>query len=370
MTIKLCSYCGLPFEPIGDEENCADHRSIGTYQRITGDMRGADTVFPDLPIVDSITWKSKDFPERRFFLYPIIPEASITMIAGDKGCGKTMFCMGICDALSKGENFAVWENRAGEPIKCLYFDGEMHPYDLHERLVQMDTNETFNVFSVSGNFLENNPFSGDLTSMNYRNAISHKLITDEIKFLVLDNVASLCPGANENIKSDWDPINQWLLSLRHNNITVILVHHLGKGGKQRGTSAREDNVDNIIHLKKPGRYSAEQGCRFDLVFDKFRGKIETGDGDLIRNREMWYRQNGDGGWEWSECDSLLENSKEILRDLVESGLTLKKIAEKHGMSQPTISRRKQMLIEEGYIKTDGRNVEYTDEGKDWLDIDF
>ena len=46
---------------------------------------------------------------------------------------------------------------------------------------------------------------------------------------------------------------------------------------------------------------------------------------------------------------------------------MKAIAGMHGMSQPTLSRRKKMLVEEGYCVADGRNVEYTDEGKDWLE---
>ena len=367
MTIKRCSYCGLPFEPLADEENCPEHRHIGTYQAVFDDRREAENPFPDLPIVDSVSWRQRGFPERRFFLYPIIPEASITMVAGQKGCGKTMFCMSIVDAITKGENFLIWENRAG-PIKCLYFDGEMHQNELRDRLNQMDTNSSFNLFSVSGNHAEANPFSGDLTNINYRDTITHCLLTDEIKLLVLDNVASLAPGANENIKSDWDPINQWLLSLRHQGITVILVHHLGKGGQQRGTSAREDNVDNIIYLKKPSGYTADMGARFNLIFDKFRGKVETGDGELIKNREMWYKENADGVYGWVECDAILENSKKIAVDLVESGLSLKKIGEKHGMSQSTITRRKKMLIEDGYIKADGRKLEYTDEGKDWLGL--
>ena len=163
-------------------------------------------------------------------------------MAGEDGSGKTMFCMGITDALTKGEKFGPWENKAGSPIKCLYFDGEMHPHDFRERLIQMETNENFHLYSAGGHYIEQNFFSrGNLTQRKYREALAIGIMENEFKFVVIDNLASLAPGINENVKADYDPINQWLLSLRHVGITVFLVHNLGKGGEQRGTSAREDN---------------------------------------------------------------------------------------------------------------------------------
>ena len=49
------------------------------------------------------------------------------------------------------------------------------------------------------------------------------------------------------------------------------MHHAGKGGAQRGTSRREDVLDTVISLKRPTDYTAEQGARFEIHFEKARG---------------------------------------------------------------------------------------------------
>ena len=88
--------------------------------------------------------------------------------------------------------------------------------------------------------------------------------------MILDNIASLTPGIAENSKEDWDPVNQWLISLRHLGVSVLLIHHSGKGGAQRGTSGREDALDCIIKLKPGLVNSGEYGAAFGIRFEKAR----------------------------------------------------------------------------------------------------
>jgi KaiC/GvpD/RAD55 family RecA-like ATPase len=366
--MKRCEFCRNPFEPVKEEGYCQECRgNKGVITFFDTDIASLTKSRAQYPITDSVQWRQRDLPERKYFLYPIIPEASITLVAGEDGSGKTMFCMGIADALAKGHNFSPWKNRAGSPLKCLYFDGEMHPFELRERLFQMDTNENLLVYSVSGNYLEKNSFSrGNLTQKEYRESMAIEILDKNIKFVVIDNLASLAPGINENTKAEYDPINQWLLSLRHAGVTIFLVHHLGKGGEQRGTSAREDNVDNIIYITKPNRHGAQDGCKFDLSFDKFRGRVETDSRDLVKNRQFWYKQNPDGQWIWDCSGSLLENSAGILRDLVEGNFTEKQIANRNGTSQSTVSRKKDQFIEQGYLIENNGNRSLTESGQELL----
>lgn len=365
---KKCMYCNAPFESEEDKNYCPNCKNHHVIEHMFGSgATKSPEQHPDLMITDSVEWKQRHFEERKFFLYPILPEASITLVAGEDGSGKTMFCMGMMDALTKGHGFGPWPNQVGDHLKCLYVDGEMHPYDLKPRLEQMDTNENFNVYSMADTFKTNN-IRGYLTDEDFRNSLTYELLVNQFNFVVIDNLASLAPGIDENTKKAYDPINQWLLELRHRGITIIVVHHLGKSGEQRGTSSREDAVDSILYIKKPKRHNASDGARFSLHFDKFRGRVVDENRDLLKDRVLWYKQNGEGQWEWNDHDTLIENSRELLKDLVESGETLSKLAEKHHMSQPTVSRRKQKFLEMGYIvagEEDGK-LAYTDEGQEWL----
>jgi len=237
----------------------------------------------------------------------------------------------------------------------------------------MDTNENFHLLSVGGNYMEQNSFSkGNLTQQEYREAMAIEIINKEFQFVVIDNLASLAPGINDapelndNIQAEYDPINQWLLSLRHAGVTIFLVHHLGKGGGQKGTSARKDNVDNVIYIKKPKKYGAQYGCKFDLSFDKFRGKVESDSKDLVKNRQFWYKQNVYGQWVWDYTSSMLKNSFDVLKDLVDVDLTLTQIAQRYGISQPTVTRMKQMFIDQGYLNENNGYRLLTENGQDFL----
>ena len=205
-----------------------------------------------------------------------------------------------------------------------------------------------------------------LTEIEYRQAISVKIIQEGYKFVVIDNLASLAPGINENVKKEYDPINQWLLSLRHAGVTIFLVHHLGKGGEQRGTSAREDNVDNIIYIKKPKKYTARQGCMFDLSFDKFRGRVDKDSRDLVQNRQFRYREDDSGKFVWSHTGTLLEDNIGILKALGETDLTLTEIGTRNAASQSKVTRLKQEFVEKKYLIENGRDRTLTKSGEEFL----
>jgi putative DNA primase/helicase len=123
-------------------------------------------------------------------------------------------------------------------------------------------------------------------------AIDAMLDTHGLQVLVLDNVSCLFPGMNEDKKQDWEPIAQWLIQLRHRGITVLVGHHAGKNGQQRGTSGRADALDTIIALTRAPDSRPEDGCHFHLRFEKARGvtgpavagldvRLESQDGRLV-----------------------------------------------------------------------------------------
>ena len=54
--------------------------------------------------------------------------------------------------------------------------------------------------------------------------------------LILDNLSTLCPSRSEMANDAWVMMQQWLLRLRRQGKSVLLIHHAGTNGRQRGTS--------------------------------------------------------------------------------------------------------------------------------------
>jgi putative DNA primase/helicase len=211
----------------------------------------------------------------------------------------------------------------------LYIDGEMPAVGMQERLrgiVQAQAPDNL-LFLSADLYRDGLP---DLASREGQAAIERLLPSIEV--LVLDNVSTLVRSGVENEAEGWLPVQNWLLRLRRMGKTVIIVHHAGKGGGQRGTSRREDPLDLVLNLRAPDDYEPAEDARFEIHFEKGRGllgkakdafeaKLETRDGKSI--------------WTMRE----LEDAKlDEIHDLRGSGQTIRQIAKQLGMSKSAVDR--------------------------------
>jgi len=306
-----------------------------------------------------------DFPEKRKILNPWLSEQTIVLVAGWRGIGKTWFGLSVADAISRGMNFGPWETIT--PVPCLYVDGEMAIQDIKERLGALDGSagqkrkEPLLFYSdYYANFLKLP--KANLLNAEWREHAKETCLEREVKLIVLDNLSSLTPGIDENSKQEWDPINQWLLDLRFNGISVIMLHHTNKGGGQRGTSGREDNIDMSILLENPSDYVIEDGCRFIPKFSK--GRIKTADLPLITEVEFHLREK-DGRLIWVYGPTKSRNKKKVLR-LLSQDVPQNDIAKQIGISEGTVSKIKKSLIADGCLDTEG---DITEKGEVLLDDD-
>jgi len=313
-------------------------------------------------VLDSLDFKALDLPEKRIFLHPWLTEQSITLISGWRGTGKTWLALGLLQAITTGWPFGPWEVQNTAP--CLLVDGEMPTSDLRERLrdIGYTPNPENPLFIYCDSFANSLGLPrAHLAHESWRASMKRILTTRKIKVVVLDNIASLASGLDENSKKDWDPINQWLLELRFAGISTIMLHHVGKEGKQRGTSAREDNIDNSLILKRPHDYTPEDGCRFVLHFDKNRVSHEHS--TLLADYEFRLTQNEHGQLVWAFGSVRKERRKEIF-SLLDGGLSQKDIADTLEIDKGYVSRIKKQAIEAGQLSKHGK---LTDEGRLYVD---
>ncbi len=297
-----------------------------------------------------------NIPEKKKILIPWLTEGSISLIAGWRGIGKTCFLLSIFDAVTKGESFGPWQTES--PVPSLYIDGEMATADIQERLRNLGTIDKrlapLYIYSVAYGNLLGLP-RANLLSSKWRDALMKFALNNGILLIAFDNISSLAPGIKENAKEEWDPINQWLLQLRFKGIASALAHHTGKEGDQRGTSAREDNLDNSITLVKPYTYETEQGARFIVKFKKSRARLS--DLPLLAEVEFTLTEK-DGQVQWAWGGVKKKTQIEILR-MIDEGVTQKDIAELLGVTKGYVSQVKTKAIKDNLI---GRNGQLTQSG--------
>ncbi len=294
-----------------------------------------------LHVINAADFLTMQFPQRGFVLEPVIPTQGLAMIYAPRGIGKTWAALSMAWAVATG-GMALGRWQAPEARHVLYLDGEMPAGDLQERLASVIAGSDKE--SPDSNFMR--VVNGDLqmTSMlnlatpEGQNALEPFL--KDVDLVVVDNLATLARRGRENETESWLPMQSWLLDLRRRGKSVLLVHHAGKGGQQRGTSAREDVLDTVIALRKPSDYSEDQGARFEVHLEKSRGVC----GDAVQPFETLLTGN-QSAVSWTTRD-LANADLERVRELLSEGLSVRDIAEETGISKSKVARLKKS-IEEG-----------------------
>jgi uncharacterized protein YerC len=302
-------------------------------------------------ILQADQFYSLDYPERQELIFPWLKEDSINLVSGWRGCGKTWFAMGILDAVTTGKGFGPWE--PNKRVPCLFLDGEMAVQDDKERIeaLQLNSDRENPLYIYCDGYANQCGLPrANLLNENWRQTIKRFLLTRKVKLWVVDNLASLASGLDENSKRDWDPINQWLLELRFAGISTIMLHHVNKEGGQRGTSAREDNLDISITLKNPHDYTPEDGARFIVHFAKAR--VQTKYLNLISDTEFKL-QSIDGVQVWTHEGVKASNEREVIR-MLDDGMTYRDIAKDLNISVGVITKIKKRAIENGYLTEKGK----------------
>jgi len=277
-----------------------------------------------------------DIAQRGMVLDPIIPEKGLALLYAVRGTGKTHVALGIAHAVATGGKFLNW--RAPSARRVLLVDGEMPAADLRDRLRTI----------VAGTGVATAPgmlkvLAGDLLEDGIGNLARPELqrklerCLDGVELLILDNLASLIAGQHENDADSWTTMQQWLLRLRRRGISVLIVHHAGKNGEQRGLSNREDLLDTSISLRRPSDYSPADGARFEVHVAKGRGLR----GKPALPFEAMLETHADKAI-WS-VKTIEDVERARVEALLADGLSIRDIAEETGIHRSTVHRLKKKL---------------------------
>lgn len=218
---------------------------------------------------------ARDIPPRKWLVRGAIPHPSIGMMYAWRGSGKTYTALQLALDVAAGRKWMPYPVERN--VGVLYIDGEMPLPDLAARLrdlaggvpprhLYLLASEDLAAKGRSLNFANEQ----DRQELGATVAWFDKHAERPIEFIILDNWASLITGLDENDNTAIDAIKRWLIMFRHGERSVLIVHHAGKSGEQRGASAREDPLDYSMLLSKDATISPKES-KFRLQWDKTRG---------------------------------------------------------------------------------------------------
>ena len=172
------------------------------------------------------------------------------------------------------------------------------------------------------------------------------------QIIILDNLSTLRRTNNENDNSEASKILDWLISLRHRNFTVIVVHHSGKSGQQRGASIIEVPMDFVIKLQytKDKQHEIHGIAYFEYSFDKIRLKQPRPSKGTLSLRE-----DSDGNLKLlsSFTDKLPDRKFLILKYIKKheskDRITIRDLSKNFGIANGTAHTDRRELVNEKFL---------------------
>ena len=107
-------------------------------------------------------------------------------------------------------------------------------------------------------------------------------------------------------------------------------------------------MDVVIGLKRPENYSPEDGARFQVHFEKLRGRVENGGAIPFEAAIEAFSTGGREGVKWIFRD-LTNPVLEHAADLFREGQSVRLVAEALGISKSECGRLRLRLIEDGVL---------------------
>ena len=246
------------------------------------------------------------------------------------------------------------------PRRVVLVDGEMQLADLQSRLrlIMLGLGaeipkDGFRILAA-----DNTECGINLSSREGQQAL--ELLLDGVDLVILDNLSTLMTAGSESASDAWLPMQNWLLRLRRKGIAVLIIHHAGVNGRQRGTSRREDTLDTVIGLRRPADYSPEQGARFEVHIEKARTLVGEGALPFEAVVEPFESENGIAGVRWVAQDlapPLINQAAELFA----TGQTVREVAAQLGISRSEAGRLRLAAIADGLFQGGGEDVSEEDE---------
>lgn len=299
---------------------------------------------------------------RDYLIFPWLSASSLNMVFAVRGLGKSWFVHYLALCLSGGLKFFEWN----VPRRCrvLLVDGEMPNAVLQKRfriLAGKDISDGLDILSSEALWLMGQPlnFNDAETQDRFQQMLDARFAVGlKPDLIIIDNLSSTTAGSDENDNGALDGLLRWLMGLRHQGYAVLLVHHSGKNGEQRGASRREDLLDTSIRLSAPANLpELSRGACFEISFPKTRDERPRPDRLTV---EMGIGDTGQAAWKTIQPVSDKIMILQEIRD--HAPKSNRELASLLGISPTTVGKRISPMIQGGLLMRAGKQIVLTAAG--------
>ena len=199
---------------------------------------------PEKPryIVRDAAYALQPQPPITWIVDGVISEATVTILAGKYGCGKSWAMLNLAVCVASGK---PWLGRATRQGKVLVVDEENGERRMTRRMGYClrgelaDATTPVRYISLAGFNLFNTPQDAQILQAEIEN--------QGAQLVIIDALVDIMAGGDENSVQDTQPI---ILALKRiaekTGAAIIVIHHTNKQGGFRGSTAIPGAGDNLI----------------------------------------------------------------------------------------------------------------------------
>jgi hypothetical protein len=212
----------------------------------------------------------------------VIPKRGLIVVYGAPGSSKSFFVLDLVAHIARG---LEWRGHRTKQSKVAYvaaegvagFGNRLAAYSAHHGVLLEDVP----VFVRGGSLMLNTSALDICKSVNDLGGIG---------LVVIDTLAAVTPGANENTSEDMgEAIKSANLIIEGTGASVILIHHANKSGELRGWSGLLAAADNSIRVE----HDETNGARTAYIEKQKEGRSDGKYNYRLRVVELGYDEDGD-----------------------------------------------------------------------------
>jgi AAA domain/Homeodomain-like domain len=294
---------------------------------------------PPFTLADADEFLAREIPPRQALLTDaetgstVLYEKSLNQIFAYRGIGKSVVANSLIKVLTQGGEFLRFRSDGG--LKTVLVDGELPAVQLQERLKEFSGTPK-GLLKILSPELLTNPKTFPVLSVPAQQAAFIRQIEEFGPRVLIFDTLTRCFKFDTNDPDAWLVVNDFLLELRFRGYCVVLIHHAGKNGTQRGRTDGDDNLDISVILSPRYGWQPGDGLEFKWTYEKVRH------GGHLPDFEAEY--HGEGRWQLVQDD----RTADVIA-LAKKGKSQRGIGQALDISQPTVNRILRKAHKQGLI---------------------